>query len=167
MVLLSRGKGLRPLAAFTPTVAVVFWARASNIGDLSQTGPLLAVILLAGALLVLRRRNFHRVFGAAMIGIFAGSTWQPCVGFELGKILNGAPEDQFAHLGPVLAFTAGLTLLLVAFAMLPRVSPKIGAILSGRVAVGIGFAGITVIVVAVLLDRYNTILGELARISFA
>lgn len=101
----------------------------------------------------------QRATAGAVIGAAAVSIWTPCVGEELGAILNLGPDDPLGVLLPFAAFVAGVSLVSVG-AALGRIAFEPSARLSRSVS-ALGTA--VGIVVALLLGSglYSDVVAQL------
>lgn len=106
-----------------------------------------------------------RLVGAGLVGAFAGATWLPCVGPELGSVLTAAITDPWPGLAGMAVYLLGVLWIALPVAVSGDYVSPVGRFLERRPVIN-GFrflAGITVLTVAV--DLYPTILSHLARFS--
>jgi hypothetical protein len=109
-----RRPGLAVTMAGAAVVAAA-WVHAAGLltgAAVSVVSAVLAVLSIGVAVVWLRRR-VTAAFGiglATLPGIFGAWIWQPCVGNELGAILQAVGERAPASLLPLGAYTAGLLL---------------------------------------------------------
>ena len=75
------------------------------------------VLISFGSLFASSTRTGQRVTAGAVIGVAAASIWTPCVGEELGTILNRGPDDPLGVLLPFAAFVGGISLVSIAVAL--------------------------------------------------
>jgi hypothetical protein len=161
----------RPLAAtggFVLGLVMVGWLRSIGSLGASPTQGVAVVLGLAVLLSIfgLAARSPGRGFACllgGLPGMAVGWIWQPCVGAELGSMLNRGPAEPVAVLPLTAAYLVGVTLAVVAVAQIriisadtrkPRRLPtSAGVILGTVVAVLIG-AGI-----------YRDVVGWLALVS--
>lgn len=144
VTLAGRGVWTIPVG-YAAGVAVAVWAKVAGIVTLEASGSAaLAAGLLLGGGAVIAFRHPHRwgwVAGASA-GIVAAAVWRPCVGAELGSILNSAPEDPVGVAPGLAAYLAGLLLLVAAIAVVTHVvdstRPWVRSIATGAVALGVG-----------------------------
>ena len=135
-------------------------------GRLAGTIALLAGLVLAG---------WHRkgkdaptvvgMVGVALVGAFAGATWIPCVGRELGTVLTAATRDPWPGLAGLALYLLGTMWIALVAAIVSDYAPPVRRFLeNARVVIGFRVVG-TIVVVAVAVDLYPTVLSHLARIS--
>lgn len=150
------------LAAWIPFVG----ASPLLDGRLAGTVGLAAGLLLAGW-------NTHRpearswpgMVGVALVGAFAGATWLPCVGEELGAVLTAATRDPWPGLPGLALYLLGTMWVVVVLTAIADYTPRIRRVLENtRVGIGFRIVG-TIVVVAVAVDLYPTVLSHMARIS--
>lgn len=166
LVLLRKGERLQVLGVFAGFTVLSAWIRAAGISNL-LAGRLVTSLLvvggLAAALLVSSRKA--GLVAAAFVGAFAGATWLPCVGEELGTVLTSAQDDPGAAVLFMAVYLIGVMVPLVAVAALLAYVPVARRWADGRlVAVGAGTA-MAALAVLVLTDFYDSLLSTLARWS--
>ena len=147
-----------PLPVYGGTLfgsVVIAWMRISEQIPARLVAPWIwvlgtAVVVSFGALRLDQTRLAQRVTAAVVVGGAASWIWTPCVGSELGVLLNRAPADPLGTLVPFSTFVFGLSsvALVVALAreaaQLPerfetwvsRVSTVIGWIIGVAIATG-------------------------------
>lgn len=114
-----------PLAVALSTygaVTVVGWLRLTEqiparLGTWVALAVGVLVLISFGSLFGSSTRLGQRVTAGAVIGVAAASIWTPCVGEELGTILNRGPDDPLGVLLPFAAFVAGISLVSIAVAL--------------------------------------------------
>lgn len=104
-------KRVRILAAFALSVVLLSWMAVS--GWLAPPVWVAGLALLIGA--AAWWRWGLRMASAATIGVGAAWAWQPCVGEELGLVLNTAQHDPWGALPGLAAFMLGV--LVVGFGL--------------------------------------------------
>ena len=103
--------------------------------------------------------------GVALVGAFAGATWSPCVGRELGTILTAATREPWPGLPGLALYLLGTVWVLVALALIADYTPRVRrALESGGALNGFRIVG-AIIVLMVATDLYPTVLSHLARLS--
>ena len=152
--------------------ALVMWAKAATWWTLDNDGWMVVPIALAiaAAFIAAAFGGERRAVGVAAGvagGIIAGWMWQPCVGTELGDILNHAADEKLSTAFRMVVYTAGALLPVVLLAALPNAWPAARRVVEHQRArvIGLGFA--VVYVVTVLSSRYDDLIGELSRLSSA
>ena len=141
------------------------WIRAAGISDVLG-GRVAGLLLVLGGLgLVLVGRRPAGLASAALFGVFAGATWLPCVGEELGTVLTDARSAPAAALLLLAVYLVGVMTLVVAAAAVLVYFPAVRRFTDNRrvamAARGL-FAAVGILVVT---DHYDTLLSTLARWS--
>lgn len=151
------------------TVTAVAWVRfagwwvtpATNVGHLS-----LGVITAAIGIAAWKRPHIALDIGATIaLALLATWAWVPCVGRELGKILNEARFEPLGQLGPTAVYFIGLFLILIVLAALPVLIPSIGKLLDRDTVHRAGLAIIIAVGVLAAVTLLDDLAGELARRS--
>ena len=135
-------------------------------GRIAGTLALLAGLLLAGWRAT-GRDNSPAVglAGVAVVGAFAGATWLPCVGRELGAVLTAATTDPWPGLVGLAVYLLGaMWIALVATVIGDYVPPIRRALEKQSVINGFRVVG-GAIVLTVAVDLYPLLLSHLARLS--
>lgn len=151
------------------SAAIVAWLRFVGWWSLDAGG---AVQALAGAALVIaaavawkRDRlasDLAVVVAAATLAVWS---WVPCVGRELGAILNAARSEPWRQLLPTGVFLVGIFLPLVLVAAAGRAVPALAARVDRPAT---RFAGVAILAVVgglVAVSLFDDLAGELARRS--
>jgi len=94
-------------------------------------------------------------------GGLAAWLWVPCVGRELGEILNAAPDDPGAQIFPMGLFVLGLSIPILVAALLPSVMPTRT---HGPIA-NVALVLVGVVSVALIAGWYDDIVIQLNRWS--
>lgn len=97
----------RVIGAFAVTVLFASWAFIS--GWVNPPLWMAGAVVLGGGIAWFRRGSGP--IQAAAIGAGAVWAWQPCVGRELGAVLNTAQIDPVASLPGIVAFMTGLLIV--------------------------------------------------------
>ncbi|MCE2529971.1 MAG: hypothetical protein J4G11_08880 [Acidimicrobiia bacterium] len=103
--------------------------------------------------------------GAARVGAFAGATWVPCVGPELGSVLTRGLAEPAGAILPMALYLAGV---MVPSALLYLLAAKDSGFRDflARPRVRIGFKVVAALLpVGVVTGAYDRLVGELARLS--
>lgn len=168
-------RGPRPrlpaLGIFFAATALAAWIPFFGVDPLLD-GRLAGTIGLAAGLLLAgwhtRRpeaRSWPGMVGMALVGAFAGATWLPCVGEELGAVLTAATRDPWPGLPGLALYLLGTMWVAIALATVADHTPPVRRFLeNARVVIGFRVVG-TIVVVAVAVDLYPTVLSHLARVS--
>ena len=101
------------------------------------------------------------------MGTFAGATWRPCVGEDLGEVLTLAQDEAGVAVLLLAVFLTGVMIPLVAVTALIAYVPAFRRWVDGR---WVAMAARTVMAamgVLVLTGHYQTLLSTLARWSSA
>lgn len=168
LVVLRRRERMEVLGIFAGFTILSAWIRAVGLTNL-PAGRLATSLLVVGgmavALLVGNRRA--GLAAAALIGTFAGATWVPCVGEELGAALTLAQDEPGAAVLLLAVYLFGVMVPLVAVVALLAYVPVARRWADSRwVSVGARTA-IAALAVLVLTDYYDSLLSTLARWSVA
>jgi len=124
------------------------------------------VILVAFGVVAWRQNklayDLTAIIGAAFL---AGWTWVPCVGRELGDILNNARQQPWSELGPTFVFMTGLFVPLILIAALEIAWPRFGKLIEEPRLRAAGLAIIVFVGALVAVTLFDNLAGELARRS--
>ncbi len=101
----------------------------------------------------------------AMTSALVTWTWVPCVGSELGNIINGARTDPWPQVLPTLLFMTGLFLPMIAIAAATNAWPKLADIIDRWYVRRAGIALIALVGALVAVTLYDDVAAELARRS--
>ena len=171
MVLVARRGRLTVALGYTVFAAVLMWAQAAQHWSLVSRGWIVVPlgVLVAATFVAARsaqQADQHRLIGAGVVGgALAGWMWLPCVGTQLGDILNNAADDGPRTLALMVVYTVGALLPVLLLALLSHAVPASENILNHRAVgvIGMGFGALYAITVAI--GRYDDLVGELYRIS--
>lgn len=120
---------------------------------------------LAAGLALTAGRFRAGVGGAALVGAFAGATWVPCVGPELGSVLTRGLAEPSTAVLPLALYLAGV---MVPSALIYLLAAKDAGFqrLLERPRIRIGFKVVAALLpVAVATGVHGRLVGELARLS--
>lgn len=168
LVALRRRDRIPTLGVFAGFTILSAWLRAASISNL-LAGRVATVLLFAGgvALALMVNRRLAGLAGSALMGTFAGATWRPCVGEELGEVLTLAQDEAGVAVLLLAVFLTGVMIPLVAVTALLAYVPAFRRWADGR---WVAMAARTVMAamgVMVLTGHYQTLLSTLARWSSA
>lgn len=173
MVLVARRGRLTLAVCYTVFAAVLMWAQAAQHWALVSRGAIVVPlgVLVAATFVAARsaqRADQRRLIAAGVIGgALAGWMWLPCVGTQLGDILNNATTQGPRTLALMIVYTVGALLPVLLIALLSHAVPASENVLNHRATevVGLGFGAVYALTVAI--GRYDDLVGELYRISVA
>ena len=91
----------------------------------------------------------------------------PCVGRELGDVLNAARSEPWGELAPTTVYMIGLFLPLIVFVALDVAFPQVGEVIELTWIRMIGLTIVLAVGVLVAITLFDNLAGELAgRSSF-
>lgn len=168
LVVLRKRDRIPTLGVFAGFTILSAWLRAASISNL-LAGRVATVLLFVGgvALALMVNRRLAGLAGSALMGTFAGATWRPCVGEELGEVLTLAQDEAGVAILLLAVFLTGVMIPLVAVTALIAYVPAFRRWADGR---WVAIAARTVMAamgVMVLTGHYQTLLSTLARWSSA
>ena len=166
LVVLRRKDRMGTLGMFAGFTILSAWIRAAGISNL-LAGRVATVLLVIGglALALMVNRRPAGLAGSALMGTFAGATWQPCVGEELGGVLTLAQDEAGVALLLLAVYLVGVMIPLVAVMTLWSYVPAIRRWMDGRWVAIAAKTVMVVIGVMVLTGHHDTLLSTLARWS--
>lgn len=151
------------------TVSVVAWLRFTGQWDPFPSG--IGYIAAGVALVALAAFAWKRnqlgpdVAATAVAGFVAGWSWVPCVGRELGEILNNARDEPWSELGPTIIYMSGLFVPLILIAALGVAVPKFGEWADQRALRMAGIVVVALIGGLTAVTLFDDLAGELRRYS--
>jgi len=155
--------------AWILTVSLIAWLRFTGWWTPlpSGVGHVFAGMVLVGLALLAWKRDVLASDLAATVGVafLAGWTWIPCVGRELGGILNNARAEPWAELGPTILYLAGLFVPLIVIAALDVAWPKFAAVSTGRWLRSAGLVIVGLVGALVAVTLFDDLANELAQRS--
>lgn len=156
-------------AVWIATVVIVAWVRFATWWITPATNPgHLALGLVTAAIGVAAWKRPHLGLDLAAtiaVAVLATWAWVPCVGRELGAILNEARFSPWGELAPTAVYFIGLFLVLIVLAAIPVMIPAANKLMDSD---AMHRAGLTMIIVVGLLASVtllDDLAGELARRS--
>ena len=173
LVIGLRGKSPRlPALGIYYAAAVVFaWIPFIGVNPVVDGRWAGTAALIGGLVLIGRKRSAHglsaagSLTGAAMVGAFAGATWVPCVGPELGAVLTAALTDPGPGLVGLALYLLGVMWMAWAAAAAADCVSPVRRILEGRTAMTVFRVLGGLIATTVAFDLYPPLLSRLARLS--
>ena len=168
LVVLRRRDRMGALGMFAGLTILSAWIRAAGISNL-LAGRVATVLLIIGglALALMVNRRPAGLAGSALLGTFAGATWQPCVGEELGGALTLAQDEAGVALLLLAVYLIGVMIPLVAVVALWSYVPPFRRWVDNRWVATAAKMVMAAVGILVLIDRYDTLLSTLARWSAA
>lgn len=169
VVLFGRRRTPLVVAVFAMTAMLVAWLRFAGWWFATPHGVTqmaLGVLIVAGAGLAWQKdTGIYDGLVAGIAGIAAAWTWIPCVGPELGEILNGSRTDPFQHIGGTVAFLLGQFLPFVLIAAIGVLLPTFSKRLEHRAVVTTGAILLALVGMLFVTTLFDDIASELARRS--
>ena len=151
------------------TVSLIAWLRFTGWWTPFPSGAghvLAGVALLGLVVLAWKRDRLVTDLAATAAGAFlAGWTWVPCVGRELGDVLNNARAQPWSELLPTLLYMVGLFVPLVLIAALQVAWPNFGDVSDDRRVRGLGLGLVAMVGALVAVTLFDDLASELARRS--
>jgi len=151
------------------TASLIAWLRFTGWFTplASGAGHVIAGLALLGLALAAWKRNqlSTDIAATAAVAFLAGWTWIPCVGRELGEILNNARAEPWSELGPTFLYMLGLFVPLVIIAALEVAWPKFGEISDHPRVRTVGLGVIAMVGGLVAVTLFDDLANELARRS--
>ena len=151
------------------TASLIAWLRftgwwtplASGAGHVTA-----GIVLLGLAALAWKRDQLATdIVATTAVAFLAGWTWIPCVGRELGDILNNARAEPWSELVPTFLYMLGLFVPLVLIAALEVAWPKFGEISDKPPIRAVGLSIIALVGGLVAVTLFDDLASELARRS--
>lgn len=167
VVLAARKAPVAAAAGFVGSLLVVGWLRAIGYLGTLPVGWIAVAIGTAMLLAVIGSAVNSSRLGTiglgAVPGVGAAWIWQPCVGVELGSILNRAPTEPLAALPLLSAYLVGVAVVVLVAALVRVVtadtkSPK-------RFVTVAGVVGGAAVAMAIAFGIYRDVVGWLALVS--
>ena len=171
LVLVARKARLTVALCYLLGATLLTWARAAGHWDVELSGVAVYVAAaLAAGVFVLGWRapgpvSLPATASGVLGGALAGWLWQPCVGPELGDILNNADTEAARTLGLMLVYMAGALLPAVLLAVLPHALPGTRRFLDRLPVAAAGGAVGAAYAITLAAGRYDDLIGELYRIA--
>lgn len=151
------------------TVAVIAWLRFVGWFDLAPSGVIhiAAGFVLVGLAIAAWKRDDIATDAAttALAAVIATWTWVPCVGRELGEILNNARSAPWSQLGPTVLFVIGTFLPMILIAALGVAVPQLSERVDRPPVRMVGLGIIFLVGALVCVQLFDDLAGELARRS--
>lgn len=152
------------LGLFYLATVLLAWLPLAGV-DLMLDHRLGGAVILGAGLALTASRFRAGAGGAALVGAFAGATWLPCVGRELGSVLTRGLAEPSSAVLPMALYLAGV---MVPSALIYLLAAKDAGFRNflARPRVKTGFKVVAALLpVAVVTGGYDRLVGELARLS--
>lgn len=169
VILFGRRRTPLVVAGFAVVAMVIAWLRFAGWWFATPQGGVQIVLgaaIIASATVAWRNDSgLTDLLASGVAGLAAAWTWIPCVGPELGEILNGSRTAPFDHVGGTIAFLTGQFLPFILIAAIGALSPKLSERLADRRIIALGailLLGVGLLFVTTLFDD---LASELARRS--
>lgn len=165
------GRRRTPLvvATFAGVAMLIAWLRFAGWWFATPSGAIQiavgAAIIVAAGVAWRRDTGLYDAIAAGVAGIAAAWTWIPCVGPELGEIINGSRSAPFQHIGGTAAFLAGQFVPFVLVAAIGVAFPRVQERLDNRGTIGLGTLLLVVVGLLFVTTLFDDIASELARRS--
>lgn len=152
------------LGLFYLATVLLAWLPLAGV-DLMLDHRLGGAVVLGAGLALTAGRFRAGAGGAALVGAFAGATWLPCVGPELGSVLTRGLAEPSTAVLPMALYLAGVMVPSALIYLLAAKDAGFRNLLS-RPRVRIGFKVVAVLLpIAVVTGAHDRLLGELAGLS--
>lgn len=155
---------------FALVAITVAWLRFTALWPLGDVGGATQVGL--GAAILVTALLAWKMDKAPTDGLLAGVAglagawaWIPCVGPNLGNILNNARSEPFAHIGGTAAYLTGLFLPFIVLAAAGILFPKVQEKTEHPAFIGVGFFLLAVVGLLFSVTLFDDLASELARRS--
>ena len=160
----KQGERGEVLGLFYLATVLLAWLPLAGV-DLMLDHRLGGAAVLGAGLALAASRFRAGAGGAALVGAFAGATWLPCVGPELGLVLTGGLAEPSTAVLPLALYLAGVMVPSALIYLLAAKDTGFRNFLA-RPRVRIGFQVVAALLpVAVVTGGYDRLVGELARLS--
>ncbi len=168
-LLLGRGRRSAHIAAWIVAAWLMAWIRFSRWwtplpGGWLHVAAGLSLIALAAAAWRTDRTQVDIAL-VALASALVTWTWVPCVGPELGSILNNAPNEPWQQLLPTLWWLLGIYLPMVVVGALVIAAPGTINYFDRRSVRIVGMSIIAIVGLLVAIRLYDDLASELARRS--
>ncbi len=166
LVILRRSERIPVLWVYAGFTILSAWVRASGLSQLPAERAATVWLVLGGlGLALLVNHRLPGLVSAALFGVFAGATWFPCVGEELGALLTDAPDAPVRSVGLLAVYLVGVMIPIVAATAVLAFSPTVRRFAdSPPVALAAGGL-LAAVALLVVTDHYGALLSTLARWS--
>ena len=160
----KRGERAEVLGLFYLATVLLAWLPLAGV-NLMLDHRLGGAAVLGAGLALTASRFRAGAGGAALVGAFAGATWLPCVGPQLGSVLTRGLVEPSTAVLPLALYLAGVMVPSALIYLLAAKDTGFRSFLARR-RVRIGFqAAAALLPVAVVTGGYDRLVGELARLS--
>lgn len=156
------GLGARKVAGGALAGATVgLMLRAAGVAAMPTGFGIVAGFLLAVAMFATTRTGQLAPAGALVVGLVSASVWQPCVGEQLGTVLNTGVDRPFSAALAMVPYALGTLLALPATAFLAELANDAGRRRLRRLAIALGI----VLAFGLATGLHEPVIGGLARWS--
>ncbi|MXZ69527.1 MAG: hypothetical protein F4X18_03835 [Acidimicrobiia bacterium] len=160
----KRGERAEVLGLFYLGTVLLAWLPLAGV-NLMLDHRLGGAAVLGAGLALTASRFRAGAGGAALVGAFAGATWLPCVGPQLGSVLTRGLVEPSTAVLPLALYLAGVMVPSALIYLLAAKDTGFRSFLARR-RVRIGFqVAAALLPVAVVTGGYDRLVGELARLS--
>ncbi len=160
----KRGERAEVLGLFYLGTVLLAWLPLAGV-NLMLDHRLGGAAVLAAGLALTAGRFRAGSGGAVLVGAFAGATWVPCVGPQLGSVLTRGLAEPAGAVLPMALYVAGVMVPSALIYLLAAKDAGFAKLLE-RPRVRTGFKVVAVLIpVAVATGAYERLAGELARLS--
>lgn len=160
----KQGERAEALGLFYLATVLLAWLPLAGV-DLMLDHRLGGSAVLGAGLALTASRFRAGAGGAALVGAFAGGTWLPCVGPELGSVLTRGLVEPSTAVLPLALYLAGVMVPSALIYLLVAKGTGFRSFLA-RPRVRIGFQLVAALMpFAVVTGGYDRLVGELARLS--
>ncbi len=169
ITLFGRRRTALVVSVFVAVAALIAWVRFSGWWFATPHGVgqvLIGVGIMATAAVAWKfDTGATDVLAAAVAGMISVWAWIPCVGPQLGEILNNATREPFSHLAGTILFVVGLLLPFILVAALGVLFPKVQESLDDRKVIAAGAVLFGIVGLLFTTALYDNLSSALFSIS--
>ncbi|MGY9075304.1 MAG: hypothetical protein ACKVHU_20400 [Acidimicrobiales bacterium] len=172
MLVLAAGRwALASWPSFVLGAAIMFWSRAAGYWGLenSRSVALVIAVFVIAVYYAMWKGDDAGTSAATGLGVgaVAGWLWLPCVGTQLGIIINEAGRSGLRTLGMTVIYVAGAALAAGLVAVIPLALPRTAHRFDRPAVRAVGFVWAGAYAVLIAVGKYDAVVGELLRRSTA